>query len=168
LFITRVQVFPGIPPDRGGGFTPRSFDHLMHLEVTYPGLDPAFAHTLVEADVLDGGSSAELTLHSSPRGMLALDRHLRVVTWQPAAHVRGHDPEGNVIVETKLDAPLHPGQVVEVGGKPHRVAPAEHHELWPHRDKATGVCRGAIDWQHVTLIPEDPPPAVPQPETRQA
>jgi hypothetical protein len=162
LFITRVQVFPEVPPEQGGGFTPSSFDHLMHLQVHQPGLDPTWEHTLVAAHVEPDRTSAELTLHSTPGPALSLDRHLRIVTWQPAAHVRGHDTDGNVIVETKLDAPLHPGQVVEVGGKPHRVAPAEDHELWPLRHPETGICRGDLDWQHVTLVPEPQPPHHPQ------
>lgn len=161
--IIRVDVFPEVPPQVGGGFQPGSFDHLMHLEIHQPGLDPTWEHTLVDATVAADGGSAQLTVHSQPRVGVSLDRTLRVVTWQPAAHVRAHDPTGQQVAYTKLDAPLRPGQVVELGGRPYRVAPAEHHELWPHRDPETGMCRGDIDYQHVTLHPEPPPDHTPSP-----
>lgn len=156
MLTVRVTVIPEIPPEHGGGFRPGSFDHLLHLEVHQPGLDPSWEHTLVDAHIVPGGATADLTLHSQPRPGLSLDRNLRIVTWQPAAHIRAHDVDGNVVAETKLDAPLQPGQLVEVAGKPHRVAPAEDHELWPHRHPDTGICRGDLDVQHVTLTPEKP------------
>lgn len=154
MFLTHIRSFPEIPPENGGGYRPDSFVHLMHTEVHMPGLDTTWQHTLVDAQVSPDGAHADLTLHSAPDTVVSLDRALRIVTWQPAAYVRAHDTDGTVIAETKLDAPLQPGQPVEVGGRAYRVAPAADHELWPHRHPDTGICRGSIDWQHVTLVPE--------------
>lgn len=145
-----------------GTFPPGSFDHMLHLQVHMPGLEPAWDHTLVDAQIASDGSHALLTIHSAPQQVMSLDRSLRIVTWQPAAYVRAHNKKGEVLCETRLDAPLQPGQIVELGGRTWRVAPAEHHQLWPHRDRDTGVCRGDIDWQHVTLVEETPPPHLPR------
>ena len=177
MIVARVTVFPEIPPqpNGGGGFVPGSFDHMLHLRVDLPGLDRAWEHTLIDATVAEDRGSAELTVHSVPRAALTLDRSLRIVTWTPPAHVRAHDTDGNVLAEGRFDAPLQPGQAVEVNGCPecgraggaYRVAPAEDHELWPHRDRATGVCRGAIDWQHVRLVAEPQAPHHPTPAAGQ-
>lgn len=164
MLVIQTRVFPEIPPQPhgGGGFTPTSFDHLLHHDVALPGLDTTWTHTLVDAHVAEDRASALLTVHSRPRAVTSLDRSLRIVTWQPAAYVRAHDQAGDVLTEVRQDAPLQPGQVVELGAKTYRVAPAKDHELWPHRHPDTGVCRGDIDWQHVTLVPEDPPAHLPR------
>ncbi|MGH7743341.1 MAG: hypothetical protein ACREQ5_00765 [Candidatus Dormibacteria bacterium] len=153
MLTNQHRVFPDV-----GGFPPGSFDHLLQRRVDMPGLDPGWEHTLIGAVVEPDGSSAVLTIHSEPRQVLSLDRSLRIVSWQPPAHVRAHTPDGEVLCETRLDAPLSPGQLVEMGGVTYRVAAGEPHELWPHRDRVTGVCRDTVDWQHVVLIP-DPQPA---------
>lgn len=162
MLTVQVTVFPDVLPEHGGGFRPGSFDHMLHLQIHQPGLDPGWEHTLVDALVADDGASANLTIHSQPHTGVTVDRVLRLVTWQPAAHVRAHDTDGNVIAEARLDAPLQPGQLVEFDGRRHRVAPAEHHELWPHRDTETGICRGERDWQHVVLIDDLPVSGVPR------
>lgn len=154
--VQHVRVFPDI-----GTFPPGSFDHLLHKLVTMPGLEPTWDHTVIDAEIAPGGGSALLTIHSEPQVVLSLDRSLRIVGWEPPAHIRAHDRDGNVLVETRAPAPLQPGQVVELGGDTYRVAPAEDHELWPHRHPDTGVCRGDIDWQHVTLVPEPRPAHLP-------
>ena len=92
---------------------------------------------------------------------MSLDRSLRIVSWTPAAHIRAHDKHGTVLCETRMDAPLQPGQVVELDGRTWRVANATDDQLWPHRNEH-GVCRGDIDWQHVTLLPEDTPAHLPR------
>lgn len=148
MLAIRVTVFPDV-----GGFPPASFDHLRHLEVHLPGLDPGWAHTLIDAQVAAGGGSADLTLHSQPRVGVALDRGLRIVTWQPAAHIRALAEDGTELAVTKLDAPLQVGQRVEVAGERHRVV----EESWPGRHPRTGVCHEGLDYQHVTLV-LDPEP----------
>jgi hypothetical protein len=164
LVINHATVFPDVPPQAngGGGFPPHSFDHLLHLQVQLPSLDPTWEHTLVEAVIAPDRASAELTLHSEPVAPLSLDQSVRIVTWQPAAYVKAHDSDGKEIASTKLDAPLQPGQLVEVGGNTFRVAPTELKAMWPGRDSETGICKGDIDWQHVTLIPEPQEPHEPK------
>ena len=140
---TRVTVFPDIPvqPNGGGGFPPEAFGDLIGLEIHMPGLDKAWVHTLTAAQVADDRDSAELTCHSTPIAPKSLDRALRVVTWQPAAHVRASDRDGTELAVTKLDAPLQRGELVEVGGEAHRVVDT----AWPHRHPETGVCHQGID-----------------------
>jgi hypothetical protein len=164
MLVIRTTVRPDVlPHPGGGGFTPTSFDHLMGHDVHVPGLDNiGWSHTLIDARVTDDGSSAELTYHCTPKGVGPLDHGVRVVSWQPPAYVRAHDTDGGVLAEVRRDAPLQVGEQVELGGVFYRVAPAEHHHMWPHRDPATGVCKGTIDWQHVTLTPEDRPAHLPQ------
>jgi len=164
VLVIQTRVFPEIPPqpNGGGGFTPTSFDHLLHHDVHLPGLDTAWNHTLVDAHIAPDRASALLTVHSTPQVVTSLDRSLRIVTWQPAAYVRAHNQDGDVLAEVRQDAPLQPGQLVELGDTTYRVAPAEHHEMWPHRHPDTGVCRGDIDWQHVTRLPEQPPAHLPR------
>ena len=156
VVVQHLQVFPDV-----GAFRPDSFEHLLHKLVTMPSLDPAWHHTVIDAQVPPGGSHAVLTVHSEPKAVLSLDRSLRIVGWEPPAHIRAHDRDGTVLAEARALAPLQPGQLVELGGDTWRVAPAEDHELWPHRDPDSGVCRGDIDWQHVTLTPEPQPPHLP-------
>lgn len=151
--MARVQVFPDIP----NGFTPTSLADLLHREIHLPGLDPAWTHTLVDVAVATDGGSAELTVHSQPRAPLSLDHHLRVTSWQPAAHIRAHDQDGNQLAEVKLDAPLRKGQLVELGGTTYKVM--DH--SWPGRDPVSGCCTGTIDWQHAVLRPQPQPAHVP-------
>lgn len=161
LYLFRTVVFPDVSPlpeGGGGGFQPGSFQHLMHLRIQLPGLDPAWEHTLVNAVVAPDGASAELTVQTSAPPHVSLDRSLRIVTWQPAAHVKAHDAEGNELAAVRLDAPLHAGQHVELGGVRYRVAPDPS---WPHRDPDSGMCTDSLDWQHVTLIPDPLPAALP-------
>jgi hypothetical protein len=156
-FVARVEVYPDIPPESGGGFASTSFADLLHREIHLPGMDPAWHHTLIDVAVAGDRSSAELTIHSQPRVAMSLDRNLRVTSWQPAAYVRAHDQDGNVLAEVKLSAPLRMGQTVEVRGDIYTV---QGHE-WPGRDPETGCCAGDIDWQHVTLKPDPQPAHVP-------
>jgi hypothetical protein len=150
----RFIVTPEVPPEHGGGFAHDSFNDLLHREVTQPGLDPAWAHTLVAVAVADDRSHAEVTVHSAPRAPKSLDRNLRLATWQPAAHIKAHDEDGAELALAKLDAPLQVGEHVEVAGQRHRVAAVD----WPHRDPDSGTCHVGLDYQHVTLAP-DPAPA---------
>jgi hypothetical protein len=158
LLIIRTIVYPDVPPQGGGGYRPDTFDHLMHLRIACPGLDASWQHTLIDATVAADGASAELTLHSEPPPGVSLDRSIRVVTWQPAAHIKAHDTAGKLLATTKLDAPLQPGQLIELGGKPYRVA---DEPTWPGRHPVHGTCRADIDWQHVTLVADPQPPHEP-------
>jgi len=155
LLVNRTTVFPDV-----GGFKADSFDHLIGLEITCPGLDARWRHLVINAVVAPDGASAELTVHSYPPAGISLDRGIRVVTWLPPAHVKAHDPEGNELAAVRLDAPLQPGQAVELGGKHYRV---RGEPTWPHRHPVAGTCRGAIDWQHVVLIEDPQPPHLPTP-----
>lgn len=163
---TRVTVFPDIPvqPNGGGGFPPEAFQDLIGLEIHMPGLDKSWVHTLTAATVAEDRNSAELTCHSTPMAAKSLDRALRIVTWQPAAHVRAHDRDGTEVAVTKLDAPLQRGELVEVAGEVHRVVDT----AWPHRHPETGVCHEGIDYQHVTLVPDPQPVHLPTPAREEA
>lgn len=142
-FVARVTVRPDV-----GRFQPTSFRELLQRRIELPGLDRVWNHTLVDVQVAPDGSSAELTVHSEPVHALSLDRGLRVVQGVPAAHVRVHDEAGQVLAETRLAAPLQPGQEVELGGVAHRVVGIP---TWPGRHPDTGHCAGDLDWQHVTV-----------------
>lgn len=152
-FECRVTVFPDV-----GRFQPASFRELLQRRVELPGLDRVWEHTLTGVTVAPDGSSAELTVHSEPVHALSLDRGLRVVQGVPAAHVRVHDESGTVLAETRLAAPLQPGQQVELGGVVHHVVGMPS---WPGRHPDTGVCAAGLDWQHVTVRPNPQPPHVP-------
>lgn len=163
-FETRVTVYPDIPPrlDGGGGFLPTSFSELLpadgvHVHVVMPGLDPTWRHVVVAAEIAADRASAKLTMHSEPVTPLRLDRNLRIAYGHPAARVRAHDQDGEVVAEAELDAPLQPGQHVLLAGERYQVAHTPHEDMWPHRDPVTGAAEG-IDWQHVTLC-SDPEPA---------
>ena len=154
---TRVTVYPDLPVQEGserGGFATDSYRDLLGCEVTMPGLDPQWTHTVIGADVAPDRNSAELVFHSAPKAPKSLDRALRIVTWLPPAHIKAHDRDGTELAVTKLDAPLQLGQYVEVAGQRHRVAEV----TWPHRDPDSGTCHEGLDYQHVTLV-EDPEPA---------
>lgn len=149
-FTVQIKITPDVPPEHGGGFAPDSFHDLLHREITLPGLDPTWAHTLVAVVVAADRTSAEITVHSAPKVPKSLDRNLRLATWQPAAHVKAHDADGTELAVAKLDAPLQVGEHVEVAGQRHRVAAVD----WPHRDPASGTCHVGLDYQHVTLAPD--------------
>lgn len=158
-FTARITVYPDVPPDRGGGFLPTSFTDLLHMRIELPGLDPAWTHTLVGVEVADDRSSAELTVHSEPTTPLSLDRHLRIADPMPPARIKAFGRDGTLLAHAHLPAPLQAGQLVTVGGRHYRVA-AE--PTWPHRDPDSGAVQGdTLDWQHVTLTPDDPPPHLP-------
>lgn len=159
-YMISMTVFPDVPvtDDGRGGFTPDSFAHLLGLEVTMPGLDRAWHHTVVGANVATDRNSAELTVHSTPRAPKSLDRGIRLSTWLPAAHIKAHDENGTELAVARLDAPLQLGEHVEVAGERYRVVgPLEHREMWPHRHPESGSCHKGIDYQHVTLA-SDPAP----------
>ncbi len=152
-FEARVTVRPD-----AGRFQPGSFRELLQRRVELPGLDRVWNHTLIDVQVAPDGNSAELTVHSEPVHALSLDRGLRVVQGVPPAHVRVHDEHGQVLIETRLAAPLHPGQQVEVGGITHQVVGVP---TWPGRHPETGHCAGDLDWQHVTVRPNPRPVVAP-------
>lgn len=158
---TRVTVFPDIPaqPHGGGGFPVTSFADMVGREVTMPGLDPQWTHTVTSATVAQDRNSAELVFHSAPHAPKSLDRHLRIATWLPPAHIKAHDQDGTELAVTKLDAPLQVGEYVEVGGERHRV----HEVTWPHRDPDSGTCHEGLDYQHVTLVADPEPDHLPVP-----
>ncbi|MGH3828241.1 MAG: hypothetical protein ACRDQX_13890 [Pseudonocardiaceae bacterium] len=151
-------VTPGVHPDKGGGYQPDSFTDLLHHEIHLPGLDKSWTHTLIDVTIAADRASAQLTVHSTPHTAVNLDRGLSVVTWQPKAHIRAHGDTGAVLTETTLDAPLHAGQLVTVGGVHYRVAPEI---TYPHRGEGGCTARGDLDWQHVTLQPDPQPPHQP-------
>jgi hypothetical protein len=159
--ITRVTVYPDVLPENGGGFLPTSFSEFLptdgcHVHVVMPGLDPTWQHVVIDAMVAPDRASAELTLRSEPVTPLRLDRNLRIIHSHPAARVRAHDQDGNQVAEGTFDAPLQPGQLVELAGERYQVAYSAHEAMWPHRDPVTGAAEG-IDWQHVTLCPAPEP-----------
>ena len=90
-------------------------------------------------------------------GSRPVDTALRVIDATPPAHVRVLDDAGQVLHEGQHAAPLRHDQPVQIGGRRYLVSGLD----WPGRDIATGVCRGDVDWQHVTVRPTEPPPTLP-------
>lgn len=151
------QVWIEIAPDVPGGFRQGTFDHLLQQRISLPVLNLQYVHTLLGARVAEDGNSAALLVHSAPIAPMRMDRHLRVVNGVPPAHVRAVGPDGEVLHEAQLAAPLRTGQRIQLGDQEYYVG---NHE-WPGRHPDTGVCVGAVDWQHVTLTPIAPEPTAP-------
>jgi hypothetical protein len=144
LLTITVTTAPEVP----GSLRPDAFEHLLHLAIDCPALDAAWTHTLIDYQVALDGNSARLTVHSAPPRGVSLTHGIRLVSWVPAAHVKAHAPDGTELAAVRLNAPLQPGQPIEIGDKAYLVS---GEPTWPHRDPETGVCRGDIDWQHVTV-----------------
>jgi hypothetical protein len=156
-FEVRIRLRPDIPRARGGGFRTNSFDHLLQKQVELAGLDHRYIHTLIDAAVADDGDSVELTIHSQPRAPKDLTVAFRVINGTPAAAVRAVTPDGEVLAEAHLPAPLQAGQRVQIGQNEYSVVRTN----WPGRDPATGVCTGDLDWQHCEVHPVAPRSAMP-------
>lgn len=151
------QVWIEIAPDMPGGFNAHTFDHLIQQRISLPVLNLQYVHTLLGARVAEDGSVAQLLVRSEPIAPMRMDRHLRVLNGVPPAHVRAVTPDGEVVHEAQLSAPLRPGQKIQIGSQDYYVG---QHE-WPGRHPETGVCHGAVDWQQVTVTPIAPEPSGP-------
>lgn len=141
-FLARVTVYPD-----HGAFRPDSFRDLLQAHIQLPGLDQEWTHTLVDVAVPEDGAHAELTVHSEPPPARPLHAALRIVSTTPAAHVRVHDSDGQVLHEGSHSAPLRLGQIVDIAGGRYIVDAT----TWPGRHPDTGACAGDIDWQHATV-----------------
>lgn len=144
-----------VPEHPRGEFRPDSFDHLMQQRVHVPGLDMSHNHVLIDAQVEPGGGAATLTINTDPAAPTRqLRGAFRLVNGTPTCKVvllKADDPHQELL-RTQLDAPLQAGQRVALGEQEYIVAGTE----WPMRDPNTGICVGAVDWQHAHLTPVDP------------
>lgn len=132
----------------GGGFPQGAFDELLQREVQQPGLDPLWRQILIDAQVIDDGQAAELTLRCEPRQEhLKLHQSLRVFPGTPPAYVRALDEDGQELHAGMHASPFEQGKRVALGEHLYEVIS----EQWPGRHPETGVCAGDIDWQHVTV-----------------
>jgi hypothetical protein len=155
-FQARITVYPDVE----GGFTPAAFVDLLQHHIALPGLDPAWAHTLIDVQVAGDGGSAELTVHSQRPDAPSLDRSLRVLTGTPPARVRAITSDGEVLAESTYPAPLYQGQEVEIGGQHYLVESVDH----PDRDPVSGCVVGGLDWQVAVVRLEARPAVVPGPD----
>lgn len=145
-------------PQIENGFTESSFSELLQQQVSVPGLDERWVHTLVGVSVAEEGAYAELTVHSEPPHAARLGSAIRPSFGAPPARVRAFDPDGVELHAGAHPSPLRVGELVAIGDQHYRVGAAH----WPGRDPDTGVCAGEIDEQHVVLAPVPdpvPPPA---------
>ena len=146
-FHVRIVVRPDI-----GTFPADAFTDLLQREVLWPGLDPAYKHTLLDAQVEPDGSCAELMVLSEPVAVLRLDRSLRTVG-VPPAYVKALDSEGTELHAGPHARPLQVGETVAIGEDHYTVSA----ESWPGRDPVSGCCTGDIDWQYAVLTPSPRP-----------
>lgn len=154
--ITVKVTFRPQPPH---GLTPDSFNHLLQREVHQPGLDPQWRQILVDAQIVEDGSAAELTLHCEPRQQyLRAHQSLRVFPGTPPAYVRILGEGGAELHIGSHASPFQIGQRVAIGDDLYQVVDHE----WPGRHPETGVCAGDIDWQHCTVRKVDAPSLFPR------
>lgn len=153
-----VQVRAPIPVADGGGFPDGTFTELLQREVHQPGLDPAWCQILTDIRIIDGGDTAELTLHCEPRqSHHQAELALRVYPGTPPAYVKLIDADGTVLHAGKHPSPFPNGQRVAIGEHLYEVTGHE----WPGRHPETGVCAGDIDWQIASVRKVDEPSLFP-------
>ncbi|MCW2900915.1 MAG: hypothetical protein JWO67_3180 [Streptosporangiaceae bacterium] len=148
-------------PQVENGFTPTSFSDLLQQQVSFPGLDQSYVHTLVGVDVAPDGSRAELMIHSEPMHRVQLGAAMRPSFGAPPARIKAFDTDGNELHIGSHPSPLRVFEMVAIGDLHYRVAATD----WPNRDPNTGACVGDIDWQHVVLQPIPNPVPEPAPFT---
>jgi hypothetical protein len=128
------------------GFTPTSFTEWIGHEVIVSSLDPALRHVLRAVENNENGSVSTLTIQTYSEADVNLSANLSVYPHTPKAQVRAHlHDTGEHLVTAHLDAPLHEGQTVDIGGAVHTVQDIRY----PYRDPADAET--VEDYQHVTL-----------------
>lgn len=147
-------------PEVANGFNENTFDHLLQQQVELAGLDHRYIHTLIDAQVIEDGNAAELTIHSQPHQIKNLTHGFRVLHGTPAASVRAVHTDGQILAEVQLPAPLQAGQRVQI----HDTEYVVHRVEWPHRHPETGVCAGELDVQLATVHPVRKMPTLPWPK----
>jgi hypothetical protein len=155
-FQIKVVLRPEVP----GGFNPDTFDHLLQHQVELAGLDNRYIHTLIDAQVIEDGNAAELTIHSEPHHPQSLTHAFRILHGTPPAAVRAISTDGDVLAEVQLPAPLQAGQRVQI----HEQEYVVHRVEWPHRHPETGICAGELDVQHAIVHPVRAMPKLPWPK----
>lgn len=122
------------------GLNPAVYQAMLGREVHIRGLDPAAVHVLRRVEMAGDGYSVALTVESSPGHVVELGLPPISVRHTPRAIVRPVLEDGETLADVRLDAPLHPGQVVYVNGTPYGVQEV----AWPNRGE-TGTVPPDVD-----------------------
>lgn len=141
----------GVPVCAHVGFNTEAWDYLIGQARNFPGLDPAFEHTVRNVEISSDRKTVTLTVDTDRPAMLELARHMSTLTDSRAkAAVRAvHHESGETLAEGRyFDAFLQPGQSVHVNGVPHVVVGEPEH---PNRNEY-GIAT-EVDVQLVRLMP---------------
>lgn len=130
------------------GLNAAVYQAMLGREVHIRGLDPAAVHVLRGVEMAGDGRSVALTVESTPGNMVELGIPPVSVRHTPRAIVRPVLEGGETLPDVRLDAPLHPGQVVYVNGAPYGVQEV----AWPNRGEHGTVAPDVDDVQVAQLV----------------